>query len=103
MGKKAISVTVEADNLTWLQARAHATRARSVSAVLDRLVTEARSGRGSAGVRSVVGTIDVDPADPLLLKADEAVRALFTGSLGRPFLMKEKRATYGARARKRRG
>ena len=54
-------------------------------------------------VKSVVGTIDVDPSDPLLLKADEAIRALFAESLARPFAVKETRAAYGRRARRRRG
>ncbi len=110
MPKSPISVTLDADNLTWLKARAGSGQARSVSDLLDRLVTDARTRGTGGGVKSVVGTIDVDPADPLLLKADEAIAALFTESLGRPIVVKEKRTTYrGAggkgprRARARRG
>lgn len=102
MPKTAISVTLQTENLTWLRARARSNEARSVSDVLDRLVMAARE-RGGADVRSVVGTIDVDPSDPLLLKADDAIRALVANSVGRPFVVKETRPTYGARARRRRG
>lgn len=95
MGKQAISVTLQAENLTWLKARAGSGEARSVSDLLDRLISEARVRGGGGPVRSVVGTVDIDPADPLLLEADEAVRGLIAGSLGRPLLVKETRARYG--------
>jgi hypothetical protein len=86
MAKRAISVTIGSDNLTWLKARAGALGVRSMSALLDRLITDARA-RGSAGsTTSVVGTIDLDASDPLLLRADEGVRALFEASLGRPLV-----------------
>ena len=93
MAKNAISVTLDTDNLTWLKARAGSGQARSVSDLLDRIVTDARTRGAGGGVKSVVGTIDVDPADPLLLKADEAIAALFTESLGRPLAT---RAAYRA-------
>jgi hypothetical protein len=95
MGKQAVSVTLHADNLTWLKARAGSGEARSVSDLLDRLVSEARQRGGVGPVRSVVGTIDIDPADPLLLGADEAVREEFAESLGRPLVVKETPARYG--------
>jgi hypothetical protein len=95
MGKQAISVTLQPENLTWLKARAGSGEARSVSGLLDRLISEARARGGAGPVRSVVGTIDVDPSDPLLLEADEAVRGMFAESLGRPLLVKEGRARYG--------
>ncbi len=94
MGKQAISVTLQSGNLTWLKARAGSGEARSVSDLLDRLVSEARARGGVGLVRSVVGTIDVDPSDPSLLEADEAVRDLIAGSLGRPLVVKEARAPY---------
>jgi len=103
MPKTAISVTLQVENLTWLKARARSNQARSVSDVLDRLVVEARALRGGADIRSVVGTIDVDPSDPLLLKADDAIRALVANALGRPVVVKETRAAYGKRARRGRG
>jgi hypothetical protein len=103
MPKRPISVTLEAENLTWLKAHARSGRARSVSDVLDRLVTDARTQGAAADIRSVVGSIDVNPADPLLLKADETIRALFAESLARPLMVKEKRAGYGTRSRARRG
>ena len=42
MSKHAISVTLHRDNLTWLKARAGAIGARSVSDLLDQLVSELR-------------------------------------------------------------
>ena len=97
MAKNAISVTLDADNLMWLRARAGSGQARSVSDLLDRIVTDARTRGAGGGVKSVVGTIDVDPSDPLLLKADEAIAALFTESLGQPLVVKETRGGYGSK------
>ena len=94
VGKQAISVTLHTENLTWLRARAAASGARSVSELLDRLVSDARAQGTGGQSRSVVGTIDLDPADPLLLEADAKVRAAFEASLGRPLLVKEDQATY---------
>jgi hypothetical protein len=102
MSKSAISVTLRDENLTWLKGRVRADRARSVSDALDRLVTEARVRRTGTEARSVVGTIDVDPADPLLLGADEAIRALVAESLGRPMIVKETATPYGASSRRKR-
>ena len=89
MGKQAISVTLDADNLLWLKGQAGSTGARSVSELLDRIVTAARQSGGAGPSRSVVGTIDIDPGDPLLERADEAVRHLFESSVGRPFMVRE--------------
>ena len=102
MAKHAISVTLHSDNLTWLKARAGAIGARSVSDLLDQLVTEARRTTPGGAVRSVVGTIDIDASDPLLEDADDVLRTVFDASLKRPTLVKEARAKYGA-AKKRRG
>jgi hypothetical protein len=84
MGKQAISVTLDRDNLAWLRGRALAA-ARSVSDVLDRLIEEARSGGKGAvpGGRSVVGTVAIDPEDPELRDADAAIASLLAGSLAR--------------------
>jgi len=87
--KQAISVTLDADNLTWLKGRAGAAGVRSVSELLDRLVTAARASGEGGPSRSVVGTIDVDASDPFLEGADEVVRAMFETSLGRPLMVKE--------------
>jgi len=54
-------------------------------------------------VRSVVGSIDVDASDPLLLEADDVLRDLFVGSLGRPYAVKERPSTYRTRKGKARG
>jgi len=102
MARRAISVTLDTENLTWLKGRVGATGLRSVSGLLDRLVTEART-RGSVGPStSVVGTIDIDASDPLLRRADEAVRELVEASLGRPLRVKEDDRGYDPPRQKRR-
>lgn len=77
MTKQPISVTLNTDNLTWLKGRVSTAGAKSVSDLLDQLVTAARKAGGDRLTRSVVGTIDIDSSDPLLKSADDAVRALF--------------------------
>ena len=82
MSKQAVSVTLAAENLLWLRGQAHASGVRSLSAVLDRLVSAARTGGNvhAAAIRSVVGTVRISDADPELLGADAAIRALFPTS-----------------------
>ena len=89
MGKKAISVTIELNNLTWLKGRVAASSLRSVSELIDRLITEARSSGPLGPIRSVAGTIDIDMSDPLLNTADEAIRMQFNRSLRRPLSVKK--------------
>ena len=101
MSKKPISVTLEADNLVWLKARAGAMGLRSVSELLDDLVTEARATGLAGPGRSVVGTIDIDSSDPALENAHAAVRTLFEASLARPFVAREATPSYGPVARKK--
>ena len=101
MAKQAISVTLEMDNLTWLKGRAGATGVRSVSALLDQLVREARASGQTGPSRSVVGTIDVDASDPGLEGADEAMRSIVQASLGRPIMVKESSLEYGTRGKTR--
>jgi hypothetical protein len=91
MTRRAISVTLEADNVTWLKGRSGA-EGESVSELIDQLVTAARSGNRAGPGRSVVGTIDIDASDPLLERADAALRATFDASLGRPVAVRERRA-----------
>lgn len=95
--KQAISVTLDADNVTWLKGRAVAGNIRSVSELLDRLITVARQSGRLGEAQSVVGTIDIDPGDPDLDSADAAVRHLFEASVGRPLVLKEPIATHRAR------
>lgn len=100
MPKKAVSVTLDVDNVLWLQGQA---TVRSLSEVLDNLVTDARHGGRidkAATVRSVRGTIDLPADDPDLVKADEYVRALFEHSLSRPMAVREPRAKYGPRTKR---
>ena len=105
MSKQAISVTLDADNITWLKGRAGAAGMRSVSELLDLLVSDARKSGHVGPSRSVVGSIDIDPADPALEGADDAIRSVFERSLGRPMIVRGPQAAYRGRppARKRRG
>lgn len=98
MAKHAISITVDGANLTWLKARVAAAGARSVSDLVDRLITDARTSGAAGGTRSVVGTIDIDAGDPRLDHADEAVAALFEQSFRRPALVKERTTRDAARS-----
>jgi len=99
--KQAISVTLDTDNLTWLKGRAGATGLRSVSELLDQLVTAARDSGRIGPSRSVVGTIDIDASDPLLEGADEVVRGMYEASLRRPLMVKEAPVEHGAPGRKK--
>ena len=88
MTKQAISVTLSADNVTWLKGRVSAARFKSVSECLDHLVSEARASGRVEPPTSIIGKIKIDPSDPLLETADAAIRSLFR--IG-PKLLKEKR------------
>jgi hypothetical protein len=94
MSKQAVSVTLAAENLLWLRGQARVSGARSMSAVLDSLVSAARTGGQvhESTIRSVVGTVRVAEADPALVRADAAVRALFPGAL-----VSEEAGRYGRR------
>jgi hypothetical protein len=89
MTRRAISVTLEADNVTWLKGRAGAV-GESVSELLDQMVTAARQGGRVGPARSVAGTIDIDSSDWLLERADAQMRALFEESLARPLIVGER-------------
>jgi hypothetical protein len=105
MARRAISITLEIDNVMWLKGRAGRV-GESVSEVVDQLVTAARQGAPAGQARSVAGTIDIDSTDPLLERADAALQAAFDASLGRPLVMREGKARYHARhkpSRKPRG
>ena len=97
MPKQAISVTLESQNITWLKGRAGAGRMRSVSDLVDQIVTAARLSGSIGPSRCVVGTIDIDAADPLLEGADASVQALFEESMDRPLLVREEPPHYGPR------
>jgi hypothetical protein len=109
MPKKAVSVTLERDNLLWLRGRAGASKRRSLSEALDGLVTEARLGGRvpRAAIRSVVGTVDISADDPWLERADAHVGAFFDASVTRPLGDDERPPRRGRRAgagaRRRRG
>ena len=90
--KRAISVTIDEDNLLWLRGQAGASASGSVSEVVDRLIGEARAGgrTDAAAVRSVVGSIDLPRDDEDLAGADGYVRAVFDRSLARPIAVRER-------------
>ena len=94
MPKLPISVTLEAENLLWLRARATATKRRSLSDLLDEIVTAARVSAHGHSIRSVVGTVDLPPDDPDLKHARASLRAELEASLARPILIHEQKATY---------
>lgn len=100
--KRAISVTIDEDNLLWLRGQAGASASGSVSEVVDRLIGEARAGgrTDAAAVRSVVGSIDLPRDDEDLAGADGYVRAVFDRSLARPIAV---RGRPPVRKTKRRG
>jgi hypothetical protein len=101
--KQAVSVTLRTENVLWLRGQAAASAKGSLSEVLDRLVSEARtSGRTDAGaIRSVAGTIELPEEDPLLEEADQYIRGMFAASLRRPLMVREERPQFGApRARR---
>ena len=79
MSKKAISITLEEENLLWLRGQTRGSGKRSVSQIVDRLVADARAGGRvhANSIRSVVGTIEIATTDPDLAGADRAIRRLF--------------------------
>ena len=101
-GKQAISVTLGADNVTWLKGRAGAGGVRSVSEFLDQLVTAARQSGRVGTATSVVGTIDIDPSDPWLETADAALRSIYETALGRPLVARAAAARAGVQPARRR-
>lgn len=97
MPKTPLSVTLDDTNLLWLKGRATGRKKRSLSEALDEILTAARQGgAGGDSARSVVGTIDIAEHDPLLERADGAVRALFDESVSRPVLAREAPGAYAA-------
>ena len=101
--RKAISITLSADNLLWLRGQAARSARGSVSELLDRLVAEARQGGRTdpSAVRSVVGTIDIPDEDADLRGADAYIRTTFSASLREPMVVRE--WPSGARRAKKRG
>jgi hypothetical protein len=89
--RKAISITLQEDNLLWLRGQAAQTSRASVSEVLDRIVSQARTaGWVEAGaIRSVVGSIDLPDDDPDLAGADAHIRTMFAASVQRPMVLRE--------------
>lgn len=83
MSKRALSVTLEPENVLWLRGRALAEGRRSLSETLDRLVAEVRAGgKAPSLVRSIVGHIRIDESKGDLAAGSETLRELFASSLG---------------------
>jgi hypothetical protein len=92
MAKRAVSLTLGESNLLWLQSLTARGGGRSLSDAVDRLITQARAADGTGGIaaKSVVGSIDINEADAGLDDADAAIRELFTGSLARAFVARDR-------------
>jgi hypothetical protein len=92
MGKKAVSITLDASNLLWLKGRARVLAGGSLSAAVDRLIDDARAGKlGAAETpRSVAGTIDI-PDDAALLKTAEDLRGTLHASVSRRVVVGDNR------------
>jgi hypothetical protein len=84
-----------AENLLWLRARTTGTKRRSLSDLLDEIVTAARIAAHGDSIRSVVGTVDLPVDDPDLERATASLRAGFEGSLSRPILIHEDKPASG--------
>ena len=103
MAKRAISLTLDESNLLWLRGITTRSGARSLSETVDQLVTAARTQVAPPGaIKSVVGTIDLPEDDPDLEGARSYVNDLVAQSLGRPFLVRERKPTFSPK-RSRRG
>jgi hypothetical protein len=102
MPKRAISLTLEESNLLWLRGITNRSGGRSLSETVDQLVTAARTQGAPVAITSVVGTIDLPEDDPQLEGARSYVRDLVSQSLGRPFLVRERKPTFSPK-RSRRG
>ncbi len=102
MPKRAVSVTLDEDNLQWLRGRMARRKRRSLSDAIDEVLTNARTSGVLEPIRSVVGTIAIDPDDSDLERAGAYVRSLFEESLGRPLVAHEDVARYDARPKQAR-
>ena len=103
MPKRAVSLTLEESNLLWLRGLTSRSGARSLSETVDQLVSAARTqGAPANAVTSVVGTIDLPEDDPQLEGTRSYVRDLVAQSLGRPFLVRERKRAFSSQ-RSRRG
>lgn len=88
MSSKTVPIDLETGNLLWLKGRALVAGRRSVSDLVNDLVSQARTGNRAAGDdrgsgSSIKGTIEISENDPGLEEADAEVRALFLASADR--------------------
>lgn len=100
MAKKALSVTLDSDNVLWLKGRARIAGG-NVSETLDKVITQVRTGKTYLGKPpSVVGMVDLSD-DPDLSKADAAVKEMWAEYEAK-FIVHEDRPRVKPIARKKR-
>ena len=88
--------------MLWLRGQARQSGKGSMSELLDRILTEARSAGWTevGALRSVVGTIDLTEADPDLESVDAYIRSVFAQSARQPMFVKETKTTQRKTAKK---
>jgi len=88
--------------LLWLRGQARQSGKGSMSELLDRILTEARSAGWTevGALRSVVGTIDLTEDDPNLESADAYIRTVFAQSARQPMFVKEAKTAQRRNAKK---
>ena len=88
--------------MLWLRGQARQSGKGSMSELLDRILTEARSAGWTevGALRSVVGTIDLTEDDPNLESADAYIRTVFAQSVRQPMFVKASKAKQGKKAKK---
>jgi hypothetical protein len=104
MPKRAVSLTLEEDNLQWVRSQAAGTRRRSLSDAVDQIITAARKSGDvlDASITSVVKTVEIHPDDPNLDAADMYVAELFAQSTSRSLVVRDKRPRFESTAAARR-
>lgn len=90
-------MTLEKSNLSWLRGQVKQRGARSLSEVLDQIIVASRTSQSGAppSIRSVVGTVQIDEADPDLALATKELQSELERSLSRPVRERKKRAPRG--------
>jgi hypothetical protein len=67
-----------------MKSRVRSSKLGSSSELPSQLVEAVRKDGQMEAARSVVGRVEIDPLDPMLDSADEAIRSLFNIHTGRP-------------------
>lgn len=103
MSKRAVSLTLDEDNLLWLKGLTTAAGRTSLSQTVDEIVSTARrTGQTPPrAVRSVVGSVEISDDDPDLSHADEYIRSWVSESIARPLVLRERPPRSSGARRKR--